>query len=117
MNIASSPPGATVSRRPYGEPDRPWRALGTTPLSLDRFPIASSVLRLEAEGYHGALAGFDPMTSDPIVLDPVETVDPAWRSVPGDLPGYLGGPEFAFLRTCPWRRRCVSTTSGWPGTK
>ncbi|HUP20479.1 MAG TPA: bifunctional serine/threonine-protein kinase/formylglycine-generating enzyme family protein, partial [Gemmatimonadota bacterium] len=99
--IVSSPAGAVVSRRPYPEPDHPWEALGTTPLSLSRFPISKSLLRLEADGYHTALAGFAPQATDTIILDSLGTVADGWRTIPGDLPGYLGGPDFAFRYIAP----------------
>ncbi|HUE95199.1 MAG TPA: SUMF1/EgtB/PvdO family nonheme iron enzyme, partial [Longimicrobiaceae bacterium] len=99
--IVTSPAGATVSRRPYPEPDHPWEALGTTPLTFARFPISGSLLRLEAEGYHIALAGFSPQATDTIVLDPLETVPDGWRTITGALPNYVGGPDFAFRYIAP----------------
>ncbi|MDX1673359.1 MAG: protein kinase [Longimicrobiales bacterium] len=99
--IVSDPPGATVSRRPYADTSAGWDTLGTTPLSIDRFPPGSSVLRLEADGHHVAYAAFSSLTSDTIVLDPIDVVAEGWRSVQGDLPDYLGGPEFAFRYVAP----------------
>ncbi|NIQ59397.1 MAG: hypothetical protein GWN71_40400, partial [Gammaproteobacteria bacterium] len=42
-----------------------------------------------------------PAITDTILLDPVETVSEGWRLIPGDLPGYVGGPEFAFRYLAP----------------
>jgi tRNA A-37 threonylcarbamoyl transferase component Bud32/dienelactone hydrolase len=102
VTIVSEPTGATVHRRPYHDADpNAWVALGTTPLTIERFPGGPSVLRLEADGYRTAYAGYSPMLTDPIVLDPVETVAEEWRNIVGDLPAYVGGPEFAFRYQAP----------------
>jgi formylglycine-generating enzyme required for sulfatase activity len=50
-SIPSIPPGATVSRRAYGDPDAEWQELGVTPLYDIHVPFGPSVLRLEAPGY------------------------------------------------------------------
>jgi dienelactone hydrolase len=101
VTIVSDPPGATVSRRPYSEAEGPWVTLGTTPLSIDRFPIGGSVIRLEADGHRVAHAAFSPRTGDTIALDPLQTVAEGWRTIQGDLPDYLGGPDFAFRYIAP----------------
>jgi predicted esterase len=99
--IVSDPPGAMVHRRPYDDPRAEWIELGTTPLSIERFPLSPSVLRLEVEGHRSALASYMPLLTDTIVLDPAATVPEGWRQVPGALPGYVGGPEFAFRYVAP----------------
>jgi formylglycine-generating enzyme required for sulfatase activity/predicted esterase len=48
--IESAPAGASVSRRPYMNPDAKWQSLGTTPLSDIHIPFGLSVIRLELEG-------------------------------------------------------------------
>ena len=50
-SVPSDPPGATVFRRPYADPDAEWRRLGETPLYDIHVPFGPSVLRLEAPGY------------------------------------------------------------------
>jgi hypothetical protein len=49
--IASDPPGATVFRRAYEEPESEWEELGSTPLANIRIPFGVSRLKLELEGY------------------------------------------------------------------
>ena len=48
--IPSDPPGATVWRQPYDNPDAEWEVLGETPLVNIRLPYGFSVLRIEFEG-------------------------------------------------------------------
>lgn len=50
-SIPSKPPGATVYRRAYGDPDAEWLELGVTPLYDIHVPIGPSVLRFEAPGH------------------------------------------------------------------
>ncbi len=102
VTIRSSPAGATVQRRAYDDPDLgPWESLGTTPLTIARFPQSSSVLRLEADGHRTIDVAFAPSITDTIVLNPKASLPERWRHVPGALPGYVGGPEFAFRYVAP----------------
>ena len=50
-SILSKPPGATVYRRAYDQPDMEWQSLGQTPLHDIHVPFGVSLLRLEADGY------------------------------------------------------------------
>jgi predicted esterase len=103
VTIHSSPAGATVQRRAYetAEVNR-WDTLGTTPLTIARFPQSASVLRLEAEGHRTVDVAFGRNgTTDTIILSPVASLPERWRHVPGALPGYAGGPEFAFRYVAP----------------
>ena len=50
-SIPSNPAGATVYRRPYGDPDAEWEQLGITPLDDIHIPLGLSVLRMELDGY------------------------------------------------------------------
>ncbi len=50
-SILSDPPGATASRRIYGDPDAAWQELGATPLNDIHIPHGSSAIRLELPGY------------------------------------------------------------------
>jgi len=103
VTIHSTPAGATVQRRAYDDPDLgPWESLGTTPLTIARFPLSPSVLRLEAVGHRTIDVAFGRNgTTDTIVLSPVAALPERWRHVPGALPGYAGGPEFAFRYVAP----------------
>jgi predicted esterase len=46
----STPPGAAVFRRPYGNPEADWALMGVTPLSDIKIPFGLSLVRLELEG-------------------------------------------------------------------
>ena len=48
-SIESTPSGAQVYRRPYGELDGEWQQLGTTPVSDVNIPFGYSVIRLELD--------------------------------------------------------------------
>ena len=54
-SIPSEPTGASVSRRPYNDPDAEWQNLGITPLVNVRLPIGFSVLRIELDGHESLL--------------------------------------------------------------
>ena len=49
VDMTSTPPGAKVSYRPYGDAG-PWRLVGVTPLENVSFPQAYMQLRVEKEG-------------------------------------------------------------------
>ncbi len=51
INISTTPQGAKVSYKPYGEPDLEWTPIGTTPLEMVRLPLGFYRFRLELEGY------------------------------------------------------------------
>ena len=55
VSIPSSPPGATVYRRPYSETDSEWEVLGTTPLTDIHFPFGLSQVRMELPGHRTLL--------------------------------------------------------------
>lgn len=54
-SIPSNPPGAMVSRQPYGDPHADWEQLGTTPLHDIRIPQGLSLLRIELDGHPSLL--------------------------------------------------------------
>ena len=51
LTLETDPPGATVSRRDYGDPDAEWETLGVTPVEVQRFPLGLSRVRFELDGY------------------------------------------------------------------
>lgn len=51
IDIDSSPPGATVVARLYGEGDDTWRPLGVTPVAAARISVLPSQIRLTKPGY------------------------------------------------------------------
>ncbi len=48
--MTTTPSGAKVSYRAYGDATQPWRQLGETPITGARIPLAHVRLRLEKEG-------------------------------------------------------------------
>jgi cephalosporin-C deacetylase-like acetyl esterase len=49
--MTTTPPGVTVSYRPYGDAALPWRLVGQTPLENVRVPLAYMRVRLSKEGW------------------------------------------------------------------
>jgi serine/threonine protein kinase/cephalosporin-C deacetylase-like acetyl esterase len=54
MNLTSTPPGAKVFYKPYGEAGAPWRLVGETPLADVRMPAFFMLIRLEKPGFEPA---------------------------------------------------------------
>jgi dienelactone hydrolase len=102
VTIVSDPPGASVSRRPYGDEAADLEVLGVTPLTIERFPRAPSMLTLTADGRQEVTtAGIALEFSDPVRLPPLGEIPEGFDAVPGPLPGWVGGPEFAFRYVSP----------------
>jgi tRNA A-37 threonylcarbamoyl transferase component Bud32/dienelactone hydrolase len=102
VTIHSKPSEARVFRRAYAAPEGAWEPLGSTPLHVARFPLSPSVLRLELPGYRTTTIAGDPLEfGDTVVLHPEDSLpaDASW--IPGDLPDWVGGPEFAFRYASP----------------
>jgi dienelactone hydrolase len=94
--------GATVHRRPYGSDPADAQLLGSTPLQVDRFPRSPSVLRFEAPGHRPIeIAGLPMEFGDSIRIAPTGIPDERFDPVPGPLPDWAGGPEFAFRYVSP----------------
>src|SRR5207248_2027747 len=51
VNVNTTPPGAKVLYRRYGDAGAPWRLAGQTPLDKVRMPAAYMHVRLEKEGF------------------------------------------------------------------
>ncbi len=54
LTMTTTPPGVTVSYRPYGDAALPWRLVGQTPLQNVRVPLAYMRVRLAKEGWEPA---------------------------------------------------------------
>jgi dienelactone hydrolase len=94
--------GATVYRRAYGDDPANAELLGTTPLRIDRFPRSPSVLRFEAPDHRPIeTAGLPLEFGDSIRIVPPGIPDERLDPVPGPLPDWAGGPEFAFRYVSP----------------
>jgi len=50
ISLTTTPPGAKVSFRAYGDANIPWEVVGQTPLQAVRLPMAQVRLRIEKEG-------------------------------------------------------------------
>lgn len=50
VSLTSTPPGAQVSYRPYGDTKAPWTLIGTTPIENISIPAAYMNIRLEMKG-------------------------------------------------------------------
>jgi eukaryotic-like serine/threonine-protein kinase len=50
ITLTTTPPGAKVLYRPYGDAKSPWRLVGVTPLDNVRIPFAFMHLRVEKDG-------------------------------------------------------------------
>ncbi|HMC57894.1 MAG TPA: SUMF1/EgtB/PvdO family nonheme iron enzyme, partial [Candidatus Solibacter sp.] len=50
ITLTTTPSGAKVSYRPYGDAKSPWRLVGVTPLENVRIPFAYMHLRVEKDG-------------------------------------------------------------------
>ena len=51
LDVSSSPSGARLYRRPYGNRDTIWKFVGVTPLKGTPIPSGQSRVKLEADGY------------------------------------------------------------------
>jgi serine/threonine protein kinase/dienelactone hydrolase len=83
VSIASDPPGADVSIRPYRADPNAWEAVGKTPLRKIRVPQNDYVWRLVKPGF--AVASFlgSPEFDETISLRPAATVPPGMVVVSG----------------------------------
>jgi serine/threonine protein kinase/formylglycine-generating enzyme required for sulfatase activity len=54
MNLTSTPPGAKVFYKPYGEAGAPWRLVGESPFADVSMPISFMQIRLEKQGFETA---------------------------------------------------------------
>jgi formylglycine-generating enzyme required for sulfatase activity/DNA-binding winged helix-turn-helix (wHTH) protein/cephalosporin-C deacetylase-like acetyl esterase len=88
LKLTTTPPGATVSYRPYGDAQSPWRPIGITPLDGIRVPLAYIWLRVEKEGSEPAeFAAFTPsLMLQNIALHPAGKMPPGMVSVPSREP-------------------------------
>jgi penicillin G amidase len=51
VSIETTPPGANVYRRTYGDANAPWELVGTTPLKSVRQPRGTYIWRFEKQGF------------------------------------------------------------------
>jgi hypothetical protein len=100
ITIPSTPPGATVYRRAYADPDAEWQMLGETPLYDVAVPRGFSLIRLDKDGYASTLRIIGRMPIDgmtkrmPAAPDPTGTryvipaVDIVLDPQSGEAPAY-----------------------------
>ena len=88
-SIATVPPGAEVSIRPYkGDPEA-WDSVGKTPLEKIRVPLTEYLLRIDSPGYASAFLLDSPTMEWTLNLHSKESVPPGMVPVPGS-PSDLG---------------------------
>ena len=111
ISLESTPPGADVYRRHYGDASASWVLVGTTPLKNLRQPRGMFVWKFEKPGFGtvlrttSALFGWYPTTPGKPVVGSA-TLDEAGKTPPGMvrvspakysrtlyIPGYEGMPE------------------------
>src|SRR5688500_10726200 len=89
VNIAAfttSPPGATLSAKPFGALDSDWRAMGVSPLRGVRIPRTVLQWKIEREGYHTQVLAIpaNPLSNPlEIKLEPAGSVPPGMVAVVG----------------------------------
>ena len=84
-SFPSEPSGATLSRRPYEQPDAEWQVLGRTPLYDVWMPKGFSVVRYELDGHEpvvrvvGAMpvsGGFPSLEAEEHVTGTLHSINP-----------------------------------------
>src|SRR5450432_878862 len=111
LSVESNPPGATLYRRDYANPDAPWQLVGTTPLVNLRQPRGLFLWKFERPGYgtvvHTTLSLIPRFVVPPgdsvhgeVTLDEAKNIPPGMvRASPAKyfknliIPGYEGIPE------------------------
>ncbi len=83
--VVSSPPGADVYVRDYGDLQGQWEPLGKTPLQGNRLPNAFYAFRLIKDGYETVEATGTAQESAPlsVILDPVGSLPPRMVHIVG----------------------------------
>ena len=109
--VETSPPGATITVKPYGAPDAAWRPLGTSPLAPFRLPLGLHLWRIALPGYETVTLAYPSIYAPPevtltLALDRAGSIPPEMVHVPGrsvglPIPGLDHLPE----------RACSATTS------
>lgn len=89
-SLVTEPPGATVYRRDYGDPDATWTEVGVTPMLDVRSPRGFYRWRIEAPGHETVEIADDASWSGPITL-------PASGSMPGGMVAIRGGESGGFV--------------------
>jgi formylglycine-generating enzyme required for sulfatase activity/tRNA A-37 threonylcarbamoyl transferase component Bud32/cephalosporin-C deacetylase-like acetyl esterase len=112
ISIETSPPGAVVYFKDYGNPDGEWEALGTTPLDNVRIPIGFFRWKVEIEGFetvfpYAVTARLEPLQIEDFFIDRYEVTNRQFKAF-ADAGGYQDPKywkqEFAKNgRVLPWQ--------------
>jgi len=89
MSFTTEPAGATVSYRPYADPEGAWRAFGTTPIEEARLPRVMLRWRVEKDGFvTREFAHFPPAVSRRVgfAWSPALVLDPEPAPADGTIP-------------------------------
>jgi dienelactone hydrolase len=82
--VLSTPPGANVYVRDYGDIHGQWEYLGKTPLQGNRLPFAFYAFKFSKDGYETVEASGSASEGSPvnIILDPLGSLPPEMVHVP-----------------------------------
>ena len=85
LSMTTTPPGATVSYRPFGDVNRPWQLVGQTPIEGVRIPVAHVRLRVEKEGMETSETAMltAALNGQNIALSPAGKIPPGMVPVSG----------------------------------
>lgn len=89
VSMNTRPSGARVSFRQYGEPDKPWRLLGVTPLREVPLPQMQIAVRIEKEGF----VPYEFSTLSAFLAN---------QTIPLDRPGDRPQGTLPVLENAPW---------------
>jgi eukaryotic-like serine/threonine-protein kinase len=112
LSLETTPPGADVYRREYGDTDSAWEYVGKTPLKNVRQPRGTFIWKFEKQGFGSVLRttlALIPLSAPPgdpvkgnVVLDEVAKIPSGMVRVSPEkyyktlfIPGYDGMPELA----------------------
>jgi eukaryotic-like serine/threonine-protein kinase len=109
LSLETTPPGADVYRREYGDAGSAWEYVGKTPLKNARQPRGTFIWKLEKPGFGTVLRTTLSLIPDPgdsveesVVLDELAKIPPGMVRVSPEkyfktlfIPGYDGMPELA----------------------
>jgi serine/threonine protein kinase/formylglycine-generating enzyme required for sulfatase activity/pimeloyl-ACP methyl ester carboxylesterase len=84
VSVQTTPPGASVSLKPYGNPDGEWLAAGLTPIDNFRLPFGYYRWRIAKPGFITVeSAAALPPSGIQLTLDPEGSIPPGMVHVPG----------------------------------
>jgi dienelactone hydrolase len=92
LSLDTDPPGAQIFIRAYGAPERPWRLLGTAPLTEIPVPFTALLFKVSKPGYTPFLGAASPDVQMHFELVPSDQGPAEMVRVPAGGTGF-GGAE------------------------